>query len=86
MKDENNDDYFEKQNPSILRSIGGLLTFSTILPLKVQIFFEKYERIIMLVVFFLIWKGSLDGIIDFFGSKLLSAIIWLVELIPFTFL
>lgn len=66
--------------------LDGSRILSTILPLKVQIFFEKYERIIMLVVFFLIWKGSLDGIIDFFGSKLLSAIIWLVELIPFTFL
>ena len=30
MKEKNNDDYFEKQNPSLLRSIGGLITFSTI--------------------------------------------------------
>ena len=35
MKEKNNDDYFEKQNPSTLRSIGGLLTFSTILPLNI---------------------------------------------------
>ena len=39
MKDQNNDDYFEKQSPSTLRSIGGLLTFSTILPLNVIIDF-----------------------------------------------
>lgn len=66
--------------------LDGSRLISILLPLKVQIFFEKYERIIMLVVFIVIWRGGLDGIIDFFGSKLLGAIIWIVELIPFTFL
>ena len=45
MKDENNDDYFEKQNPSILRSIGGLLTFSTILPLNIYTTIDEMARL-----------------------------------------
>ncbi|MBQ2961393.1 adenosylcobinamide-GDP ribazoletransferase [Methanobrevibacter sp.] len=44
MKEENNDDYFEKQSPSILRSIGGLLTFSTILPLNVYTTIEEMAK------------------------------------------
>ncbi|MBO6104719.1 MAG: adenosylcobinamide-GDP ribazoletransferase, partial [Methanobrevibacter sp.] len=45
MKDENKDDYFEKQNPSILRSIGGLLTFSTILPLNIYTTIDEMARL-----------------------------------------
>ena len=45
MKDENNDDYFEKQNPSTLRSIGGLLTFSTILPLNIYTTIDEMAKL-----------------------------------------
>ncbi|WP_407461493.1 adenosylcobinamide-GDP ribazoletransferase [Methanobrevibacter sp.] len=45
MKEENNDDYFEKQKPSTLRSIGGLITFSTILPLNVYTTIEELARV-----------------------------------------
>lgn len=45
MKEENNDDYFEKQNPSILRSIGGLMTFSTILPLNIYTSIEEMAKL-----------------------------------------
>ena len=44
MKEENNDDYFEKQSPSTLRSIGGLLTFSTILPLNIYTSIEEMAK------------------------------------------
>ena len=44
MKEENNDDYFEKQKPSTLRSIGGLLTFSTILPLNIYTTIKKKKK------------------------------------------
>ena len=44
MKEENNDDYFEKQNPSVLRSIGGLLTFSTILPLNIYTTIDEMAK------------------------------------------
>ena len=45
MKEENNDDYFEKQNPSIFRSIGGLITFSTILPLNIYTSIEEMAKL-----------------------------------------
>lgn len=45
MKDKNNDDYFEKQSPSTLRSIGGLLTFSTILPLNIYTTIDEMARL-----------------------------------------
>ena len=45
MKDENNDDYFEKQSPSTLRSIGGLLTFSTILPLNIYTTIDEMAKL-----------------------------------------
>ena len=44
MKEENNDDYFEKQKPSTLRSIGGLLTFSTILPLNIYTTIDEMAK------------------------------------------
>lgn len=45
MKDKNNDDYFEKQSTSTLRSIGGLLTFSTILPLNIYTTIDEMARL-----------------------------------------
>ena len=44
MKEKNNDDYFEKQDPSILRSIGGLFTFSTILPLNIYTTIDEMAK------------------------------------------
>lgn len=44
MKKENNDDYFEKQKPSVLRSIGGLATFSTIIPLNIYTTIEEMAK------------------------------------------
>ena len=45
MKEKNNDDYFEKQNPSVFRSIGGLLTFSTILPLNIYTTIDEMAKL-----------------------------------------
>ena len=66
--------------------LDGSRIISTILPSKVAYFFNKYENIIMLVVLFLLWRGSLDGVIFFLGNKLLAGLNFLVTLIPFTFL
>ncbi len=66
--------------------LDGSRLISVLLPDKIAFAIEKYEQIIMLVVLFLIWRGSLDGIISFLGAKLLSALDFLVQLIPFTFL
>jgi hypothetical protein len=40
----------------------------------------------MIGVLVLLWKGGLDGVINFFGGKLLYLLELLVRLIPFTFL
>ena len=45
MKDKNNDDYFEKQSPSTLRSLGGLLTFSKILPLNIYTTIDELAKL-----------------------------------------
>jgi len=44
MKEKNNDDYFEKQEPSILRSIGGLLTFTTIIPINIYTTIDEMAK------------------------------------------
>lgn len=44
MQEKNNDDYFEKQNPSVLRSIGGLFTFSTIIPLNIYTTIDEMAK------------------------------------------
>ncbi len=66
--------------------LDGSRIISVILPDRISYFFNKYERYIMLVVFILIWRGSLDGIISTLGGKLISLLDWVVTLIPFTFL
>ena len=45
MKEKNNDDYFKKEKPSIIRSILGLATFSTILPINVYTSIEEMARV-----------------------------------------
>ena len=66
--------------------LDGSRILSVALPERIAYYFDKYENVIMLLVLFLIWQGRLDGIINFFGEKLLFALEWLVRLIPFTFL
>ncbi len=61
MKEENNDDYFEKQKPSTLRSIGGLITFSTILPLNVYTTIEELARVTW------IWP-IINGLVGLFAA------------------
>lgn len=45
MKEKNNDDYFKKQKPSMIRSILGLATFTTILPINVFTSIEEMARV-----------------------------------------
>ena len=65
--------------------LDGSRIISSLLPAKVAYYYNKYESYIMLVVFILLWRGSLDGIIFFFGNKILAGIDFLIRLIPFTF-
>ena len=66
--------------------LDGSRILSVILPDRISEFFDRYERYIMILVFILIWRGSLDGIITTLGGKLISLLDWVVTLIPFTFL
>lgn len=66
--------------------LDGSRILSAVLPAKIAYYMNKYEQYIMLVVLALLWMGRLDGIISFFGDKLLAVLDSLVRLIPFTFL
>ncbi|MCQ2977563.1 MAG: adenosylcobinamide-GDP ribazoletransferase [archaeon] len=63
MLEKNNDDYFEKQKPSIIRSILGLATFTTIIPLNVFTSIEEMAK----VTWF--WP-VINGVIGIFGALL----------------
>ena len=66
--------------------LDGSRLLSVLLPARISAKLDKYEQYIMLVVLALLWFGRLDGIIIFFGNKLLSALTFIIQLIPFTFL
>lgn len=44
-KNKEKDDYFQEEKSSILRSIGGLVTFSTILPLNIHTSIEEMAKV-----------------------------------------
>ena len=66
--------------------LDGSRIITSILPAKFAYYYNKYEQYIMIVVLVLLWRGRLDGVINFFGTKLLTALEALVSLIPFKFL
>ena len=66
--------------------LDGSRIITSVLPAKIAYYYNKYEQYIMIVVLILLWRGGLDGVINFFGTKLLTVLEFLVQLIPFTFL
>lgn len=66
--------------------LDGSRIITALLPSKLAYYYNKYEQYIMIGVLVLLWKGGLDGVINFFGGKLLYLLELLVRLIPFTFL
>ena len=66
--------------------LDGSRIITAVLPSKLAYYYNKYEQYIMIGVLVLLWKGGLDGVINFFGGKLLYLLELLVRLIPFTFL
>lgn len=66
--------------------LDGSRIITSVLPAKLAYYYNKYEQYIMIAVLVLLWRGRLDGVINFFGTKLLTALDFLVSLIPFTFL
>ena len=73
MKEENNDDYFEKQNPSILRSIGGLFTFTTIIPLNIYTTIDEMAKMTW------IWP-VINGCIGILGAIIAYILITVLNL------
>lgn len=86
MKEENNDDYFEKQNPSTLRSIGGLLTFSTILPLNIYTTIEEMAKLTWFWPILNGFIGLLAAIIAFILTRFIHFDPLLVAAIVYGFL
>ena len=86
MKEENNDDYFEKQNPSTLRSIGGLLTFSTILPLNIYTTIDEMAKMTWFWPILNGIVGLLAAIIAFILARLIHFDALLIATIVYGFL
>ena len=86
MKEKNNDDYFEKQNPSVLRSIGGLLTFSTILPLNVYTTIDEMAKLTWFWPVINGFIGLMAAIIAFILAKFIHFDALLIAAIVYGFL
>jgi adenosylcobinamide-GDP ribazoletransferase len=68
--DKSKDDYFEKKI-SILRSIGGLVTFSTVLPINIHTPIEDMARLTWFWPFISGIIGLIGGIISYFICSIL---------------
>ena len=71
MKEQNNDDYFEKEKPSVLRSILGLLTFTTIIPLNIYTTIDEMAKMTW------VWPliNGLVGVLGFIICYLLYGVV-----------
>ena len=83
-KDKKRDDYFSNEKTSILRSIGGLITFSTMLPLNIHTRIEEMAKMTWL------WPvmGALIGLIGLIIGYLLNIIhfpIFVISVIIYSF-
>lgn len=66
--------------------LDGSRIVSSVLPAKLAYYYNKYENYIMIAVLLLLYFNILDGVIFYLRDGLMSALLWLAELIPFTFL
>jgi Zn-dependent protease len=66
--------------------LDGSRIVSSVLPAKLAYYYNKYENYIMLAVLALLYFNVLDGVIFSLRDGLMNGLVWLVELIPFTFL
>lgn len=69
-KDKQKDDYFSNEKSSVVRSIGGLLTFSTILPLKIYTTIEEMAKLTWFWPMISAFVGFLGLLIAYFLSLL----------------
>lgn len=78
--------YFFSANTSLavfnllpIPPLDGSRILSVVLPGKISYYYLKYERYIMLAVFFLLWQGALDGILRFLAGHLMNGMFTLAE-------
>ncbi|MDR2967654.1 MAG: adenosylcobinamide-GDP ribazoletransferase [Methanobacteriaceae archaeon] len=76
-KDKIKDDYFREEKSSMLRSIGGLITFSTILPLNSYTSIEEMAK----MTWFWPLIGAFIGVIGLIISYFLLEILFLPSLV-----
>ena len=65
-----------------LPPLDGSRVVSVLLPSKIAYYYLKYEQIIMIVVFALLYLGGLDGILGFLRSGVIRGMTWLLDLTP----
>lgn len=70
-KDKKKDDYIRQERPSMFRSIGGLITFSTILPLKIYTAIEEMAKMTWFWPLIGAFVGAIGLIISYFLLKIL---------------
>ena len=70
-KDKNKDDYFEKEKSSMIHSIGGLITFSTILPLKTYTTIEEMAKMAWFWPIIGAFVGAIGLTLSYFLLKIL---------------
>ncbi len=63
--------------------LDGSRLLTIFLPGRIQVMFFKYEHIIQLVIFFLLWRGVFDGPLFAIRNAVFSGLDRLVSLIPF---
>ncbi|MCL2157332.1 MAG: adenosylcobinamide-GDP ribazoletransferase [Methanobrevibacter sp.] len=70
-KEKKRDDYFKREKSSIIRSIGGLITFSTILPLNIYTTVEEMAKITWFWPLIGAFVGAIGLVISYFLLKIL---------------
>ncbi len=63
--------------------LDGSRILTVFLPSKVQMWFYKYEQIIQIIIFLLLWRGIFDGPLYFLRNAIFTGMSNLVSLIPF---
>ncbi len=61
--------------------LDGSRIVSTLLPSKIAYYYLKYEQYIMIAVMFLLFQGTLDGILSTLTSFILDGMFWITELV-----
>ncbi len=84
-KDKGKDDYFIDKNPSVFRSIAGLTTFSTILPLNIYTTIEEMAKMTWFWPIIGAFVGAIGLFISYFLIKLLFIPSFVVATIVYSF-